>query len=76
MAENEPLAALAAGRQVTCAHCGQIWFWQRQVVMSSSTASFFGVEAFSPEATVLTCTGCGKMQLFAPRALQFRRPAQ
>lgn len=69
MAANEPVWATAGERTVTCTHCGQGWFWTRRVVMSSSTASLFGMDGFSPEAQVLSCTSCGKIELFEPRAL-------
>lgn len=67
---NEPITATAGGRQVTCTHCGGGWFWPRKVVMSSGTATFFGVDAFSPEATMLSCAGCGKIEMFQPAAVQ------
>ncbi|ASK65736.1 hypothetical protein CFK39_07675 [Brachybacterium avium] len=70
MATSEPVWAVAGERTVTCDHCGQGWFWSRHVVMSSSTATMFGVDAFSPEAAVLSCTSCGRLALFEPRALQ------
>lgn len=70
MAANEPCWAVAGERTVTCSHCGQGWFWSRRVVMSSSTASLFGVDAFSPEAAVLSCTSCGKLELFEATSLQ------
>jgi hypothetical protein len=70
MATTEPVRAIAGEKTVTCDHCGEGWFWTRRVVMSSGTASLFGVDAFSPEATVLSCTSCGRLALFEPRALQ------
>ena len=70
MAAREPCWAVAGERTVTCAHCGQGWFWHRRVVMSSSTASLLGWDGFSPEAAVLSCTSCGKLELFEPTALQ------
>ncbi|MDN5600554.1 MAG: hypothetical protein ACTHV2_04655 [Brachybacterium sp.] len=70
MATAEPVWAVAGERTVTCTHCGQGWFWTRRIVMSSSTASLFGMDGFSPEAAVLSCTRCGKLELFEPTALQ------
>jgi predicted nucleic-acid-binding Zn-ribbon protein len=63
--------AKAGERPVRCLHCGSEWFWQRRIVMSSGTATLFGVDAFSPEATVLSCTGCGRIELFENGAVQF-----
>ncbi|WP_227873149.1 hypothetical protein [Brachybacterium ginsengisoli] len=70
MSTNEPVWAVAGERTVTCGHCGQGWFWSRNIVLSSGTATLFGVDAFSPEATVLSCTSCGKIELFDPGALR------
>lgn len=64
MAGPAPVQAGAAGKQVLCGHCGGGWYVWRKVVLSSGTASFFGVEAFSPEATVLSCMTCGQLQFF------------
>ena len=69
-AAREPFWAVAGERTLTCSHCGQGWFWSRRVVMSSSAASLFGVDAFSPEAAVLSCTSCGKLELFEPASLR------
>ena len=64
MAANTPVTAGANGTQILCGHCGGSWYRWRTVVLSSGTASLFGVEAFSPEATLLSCTACGKIQFF------------
>lgn len=72
MAKDEPVWAVAGGKTVTCGHCDQGWFWTRRMVMSSGTATMFGVDAFSPEAVVLSCTACGKLELFEPRAVELR----
>src|SRR5690606_39425896 len=49
----EPSLATAGGRRIRCQHCGSEWFWHRRVVMSSGTATLFGVDAFSPEVAML-----------------------
>jgi len=67
---QEPYAAVAGERPIRCLHCGNTWFWHRRIVMSSGNATFFGVDAFSPEASVLSCTTCGRIELFEPTALQ------
>lgn len=68
---NTPYMAMAGERSVRCPHCEGEWFWQRQIVMSSGTATLFGVDAFSPEATVLSCTGCGRIELFETGSVRF-----
>lgn len=70
MAGDQPVWAVAGEKTVTCGHCGQGWFWHRRAVMSSSTASMFGVDAFSPEAALLSCTACGRIELFEPASLR------
>ncbi|MBB5833099.1 DNA-binding protein [Brachybacterium aquaticum] len=72
MAANEPVTAIAGERQVTCTHCGEVWFWSRRVVMSSSSASLFNLDGFSPTVIQLSCTRCGKVELFQPDALLTR----
>ena len=72
---SEPFLAAAGERRIHCLHCGGEWFWHRRVVMSSGTATLFGVDAFSPEVAVLSCTGCGRLELFEPTAVQLLRPA-
>ena len=74
MAKNDPVQASAGGKAVICDHCAQGWFWQRRAVMSSSSASLLGFDGFSPEALMLTCTTCGKIQLFDPQAVALRGP--
>lgn len=74
MAGTAAVTAGAAGKQVLCGHCGGGSYLWRKVVLSSGTASFFGVEAFSPEATVLSCTHCGKLQFFEMGRVQLYTP--
>ena len=66
---QEPFTAVAGDRPIHCLHCGSAWFWHRRIVMSSGSATLFGVDAFSPEAAVLSCTGSS-----ARRADLGRRP--
>lgn len=70
---QEPFTATAGDRPVHCPHCDNAWFWHRRTVMSSGSATFFGVDAFSPEAAVLPCTGCGRIELFGTHAVQLFR---
>lgn len=72
---SEPFLATAGGRRVRCLHCGGEWFWHRRVVMSSGTATLFRLDSFSPEAAVLSCTACGRLELFESAAVQLLRPA-
>lgn len=76
MAAKEQVTAGAAGKYVLCGHCGGGWYWWRKIVLSSGTASFFDVEVFSPEAIVLSCSGCGKIQLFENGTLELRTQQQ
>jgi predicted nucleic-acid-binding Zn-ribbon protein len=70
---QEPFTATAGDRPIRCLHCGNTWFWHRRIVMSSGSATLFGVDAFSPEAAVLSCTGCGRIELFEPDAVRLFR---
>lgn len=70
---QEPFTATAGDRPIHCLHCGSAWFWHRRIVMSSGSATLFGVDAFSPEAAVLSCTGCGRIELFEPASVRLFR---
>ena len=72
---QEPFTAIAGDRPIHCLHCGGAWFWHRRIVLSSGSATLFGVDAFSPEAAVLSCTGCGRIELFEPTAVRLFRQA-
>jgi predicted nucleic-acid-binding Zn-ribbon protein len=69
-----PQLAVAGEKPIACPHCGNRWFWPRRIVMSSGTATLFGVDAFSPEAMVLSCSGCGRIELFQPAAVRLSEP--
>lgn len=70
---HKPVTVTAAERQVTCTHCRGVWFWPRNVVMSSGTATFFDLDAFSPQVTMLSCSGCGKVEMFQPSTIQLHQ---
>lgn len=41
--------------------------------MSSGTATFFDLDAFSPQVTMLSCSGCGKVEMFQPSTIQLHQ---
>lgn len=65
--------ARAANKDVVCLHCGQGEFWQRRAKLNSAASEFFDVGWASEESLVLTCTTCGFMCEFMPRAVQLAK---
>jgi hypothetical protein len=52
------------GQPIVCA-CSSTVFARSRMGMHSNAAAFFDVEWMSDSATVLTCTTCGRIHLFA-----------
>lgn len=53
------------GRLVTCPHCGGTHFFEREALLDGRGLSFLDLEWLGSSATVLVCTGCGRVEWFA-----------
>ncbi|MBM7783939.1 hypothetical protein [Tenggerimyces flavus] len=59
----------AAGRQISCSVCGGTDFTGREVLLNTSSMSFFNMDWANKAAEGLVCQHCGFIQLFMPELL-------
>lgn len=64
----EPLIFRSAGKVVKCHHCSGLRFVKRSVSMNTGDSELLGVAFLDPEACVLVCAKCSRLEWFA-RAL-------
>lgn len=54
-----------AEKELTCPHCGNRYFMEREALLDGRAMSFLNIEEFGSGATTLTCTNCGHVDWFA-----------
>lgn len=64
---NDPAPYTVAGRPVKCPHCGERHFTPRSAMLNTRTRSAFNVDWADPNASLLICAECGRIEWFAQR---------
>ena len=54
----------AAGKKVTCPHCGTAEFAEGSALLNSTGMTFVQLDWADQSATTLACTNCGMVQWF------------
>jgi hypothetical protein len=65
---NDPTEYSVAGRPVRCPHCGNATFADGRAMLNTRTRTLFNVDWFDPEATILVCSECSRIEWFAQAA--------
>lgn len=58
------VTAAAAGRTISCLVCGEGRFWQREILLNSPGAEFFGFAWANRSTCGLFCETCGHLHEF------------
>lgn len=61
---TKPQPYEAAGRPVTCAHCGERLFLPGSALLNTRVRSTFNVDWADPTAWLLICAECGRIEWF------------
>jgi len=59
-----PTQFAAAGKQISCPHCGDLEFDAREVLMNTRGASFMNLDWLNHGATALTCRTCRRVEWY------------
>jgi predicted nucleic-acid-binding Zn-ribbon protein len=54
----------AAGRPITCRHCGEGVFQRREAQLNTAGSSALGLDWLDKSAVALVCVNCGMIELF------------
>ena len=62
-----PGSFFAAGRQITCPHCGEHDFKDGSAQLNTAGMSLAGLDWLNKSAAILVCTNCGRIEWFLKR---------
>jgi len=62
---TQPAAYSIAGRPITCPHCGERKFVPGSALLNTRVRSAFNFDWADPQATILICVECGRIEWFA-----------
>jgi hypothetical protein len=71
---TEPSEYSIAGRPVRCPHCGEGKFAPGSALLNTRGRSAFNLDWADPEATILVCAECGRIEWYASEPLATNDP--
>ncbi len=64
--KKEPENVYIQGKQLTCAICQHLRFWQRKAQLNTAVATFFNFDWANRSAHCYVCENCGYIYWFLP----------
>lgn len=67
---TQPAACSIAGRPIKCPHCGETNFLPGNALLNTRMRSAFNVDWADPQATILICVECGRIEWYAQEPVE------
>jgi hypothetical protein len=67
---TQPASYSIAGRPIKCPHCGESKFVPGTALLNSRIRSAFNVDWMDPQATILICVECGRIEWYAQEPVE------
>jgi predicted nucleic-acid-binding Zn-ribbon protein len=62
--DTDPHTFQQAGKTIVCAHCGNVQFVKKRILLNTPGMTFFKLDWANKTATTLMCTTCSQILWF------------